>query len=72
MSKSNLTATDDYDWHQSRQPVKPEDQLELTEAELSEEIVKVLDTENTNYVKNLVIFSFKEGGFVPVSCLDEF
>lgn len=50
----------------SRALLKPDDQLELTEAELNEEISKVLTIQNTNVVKNLVIYSFTEGGYVPV------
>lgn len=53
-------------WMKSRQLNKPDDQLDLTEAELNEEIPKVLTTENTNIVKNLVIYSFKDGCFVNV------
>lgn len=66
ISRSNLTdgAGDEDSWN--RQLVKPEDQLELTEAELNEEVPKVLSSDNTNVSRNLVIFSFKEGGFVLV------
>lgn len=53
-------------WMRSRQSIRPDDQLDLNEAELSEEITKVLQTDNTNYKKNLVIYSFKEGGYVEV------
>ncbi|XP_037903642.1 dynein intermediate chain 2, ciliary isoform X3 [Hermetia illucens] len=59
--------TDDFEsWMKSRALLKPDDQLELTEAELNEEISKVLTIQNTNVVKNLVIYSFTEGGYVPV------
>lgn len=59
---------DDFDaWVKSRQLLKPDDQLELTEAELGEEITKTLTTTNTNVVENLVIYSFKEQAFIPVS-----
>lgn len=34
--------------------------------ELSEEIPKLLTTDNTNALKNLVVYSFKDGAFVPV------
>lgn len=58
---------EDYEvWLRTRQQIKPDDQLELTEAELIEDVVKVLDTENSTPAKNLVIFSFKESAFVPV------
>lgn len=58
---------EDYEqWLRTKQQIKPDDQLELTEAELSEDVVRVLDTENSSAAKNLVIFSFKESAFVPV------
>lgn len=63
-----VSGNDEYEsWMKSRLLQRPEDQLDLTEAELSEEIPKLLTTENTNIVKNLVIYSFKDGGFVSVS-----
>lgn len=57
-------AADLDEWLKSRMLVKPDDQLDLTEAELAEEINKVLTTTNTNVIRNLVVFSFKEGEFV--------
>lgn len=58
---------DDFEsWMKSRQLIKPEDQLELTEAELNEEVSKVLTAQNMNILKNLVIYSFKESAYVPV------
>uniref|UniRef100_A0A1B0BCG1 Uncharacterized protein n=1 Tax=Glossina palpalis gambiensis TaxID=67801 RepID=A0A1B0BCG1_9MUSC len=53
-------------WIKSRQLLKPDDQLELTEAELGEEITKVLTPTNTNVVINFVVYSFKEGTFVKI------
>ncbi|EDV35959.1 uncharacterized protein Dana_GF12212 [Drosophila ananassae] len=56
---------DDYEaWMRSRQLLKPDDQLDLTEAELGEEVTKVLTPTNTNIIRNLVVYSFKEGEFV--------
>lgn len=56
---------DDFDaWMKSRQLIKPDDQLDLNEAELGEEMTKVLTPTNTNVVRNLVVFSFKEGEYV--------
>jgi len=56
---------DDFDaWMKSRQLLKPDDQLDLTEAELGEEVTKVLTPTNTNVIRNLVVYSFKEGEFV--------
>lgn len=67
-SRVNLSdGGDEYEtWLRSRTPIRSDDQLDLTEAELTEEITKVLRAENTNYPKNLVIYSFKEGGYVSV------
>ncbi|XP_055921105.1 dynein intermediate chain 2, ciliary isoform X2 [Eupeodes corollae] len=57
--------SEDFDaWMKSRQLLKPDDQLELTEAELGEEIPKVLTPTNTNIAENLVAYSFKEKAFV--------
>uniref|UniRef100_A0A1B0BI05 Uncharacterized protein n=1 Tax=Glossina palpalis gambiensis TaxID=67801 RepID=A0A1B0BI05_9MUSC len=62
---------DDLDaWIKSRKLLKPDDQLELTEAELGEEITKVLTPTNTNVVLNFVVYSFKEGTFVKIPPAD--
>lgn len=53
-------------WLRTKQQIKPDDQLELTEAELAEDVIKVLDTDNSSPAKNLVIFSFKDSAYVPV------
>lgn len=61
---------DDFDvWMKSRQLLRPEDQLDLTDAELSEEITKMLTPTNTNVLHNLVVYSFKDEAFVTVSNL---
>ena len=61
---------DDLDaWVRSRQLLKPDDQLELTEAELGEEITKVLTPTNTNVIHNLVVYSFKDEAFITVRFL---
>jgi hypothetical protein len=39
--------------------------MDLTDTELCEEIPKVLSTENRHLPQNLVIYSFKDGGYVP-------
>lgn len=58
---------DEFDaWMKSRMLLKPDDQVELTEAELSEEIPKVLQSETSTVQKNLVIYSFNEGEYVLV------
>lgn len=40
--------------------------MDLTETELCEEIPKILSAENRHLPQNLVIFSFKDGGYVPI------
>lgn len=61
-----LGSDDCESWMKTRLLNRPDDQLDLTDAELGEEIPKVLTTENTNIVKNLVVYSFRDGGFVNV------
>ena len=56
----------DEDSWRARQHLKPEDQMDLTDSELCEEIPKVLSCENRNVPHNLVIYSFREGGYIPV------
>lgn len=50
----------------ARQLIRPDDQLELTDAELNEEVPKVLTTSYSNVIKNQVVYSFKDGGFINV------
>lgn len=45
---------------------RPEDQMDLTENELTEEVQKVLSAENHHVPQNLVIYSFKDGGYIPI------
>lgn len=40
--------------------------MDLTDSELCEEIPKVLSCENKNVPQNLVIFSFREGAYIPL------
>lgn len=47
--------------------VKPTEQLELTEAELKEEITRVLTANNPHAPHNIVRYSYKERGFKPIS-----
>lgn len=62
-----MTGTEECEsWMKARQLIRPDDQLDLTEAELNEEIPKVLTTSYSNVVKNLVVYSFKDGCFVNV------
>lgn len=40
--------------------------MDLTESELCEEIPKLLSAENRHLPQNLVIYSFKDGGYIPI------
>ncbi|XP_037535130.1 dynein, axonemal, intermediate chain 1, paralog 2 [Nematolebias whitei] len=46
---------------------RPEDQLELTEAELNEEITRILTAVNPHAPQNIVRYSFKERSYKPVA-----
>ena len=67
LGKGEALDDDEYNtWLKAKQLMKPDDQLDLTDAELGEEVPKVLTTENTHLSRNLVIFNFKEGAYVPL------
>lgn len=53
-------------WLRSRQLVRPDDQMDLTENELAEEIPKLLSCDNRNNAQNLVIWSYREGAYIPI------
>lgn len=40
--------------------------MDLNDTELCEEIPKLLSAENRHLPQNLVIYSFKDGGYVPI------
>lgn len=64
------TNADDYEhWLRFHKPIKPDNQVDLTETELSEEITKHLDTDNRDFPNNLVIYSFKDYGYISVSVI---
>lgn len=51
--------------------IKPEDQLDLTEAELKKEVTRILTANNPNAPQNIVRFSFKEGAFKQTTSVDQ-
>ncbi|NXK77926.1 DNAI1 protein, partial [Amazona guildingii] len=51
--------------------IKPPDQLELTEAELEEEITRVLKAHNPHAPQNIVRYSFKERAYKRISHVNE-
>ncbi|KOC64238.1 Dynein intermediate chain 1, axonemal [Habropoda laboriosa] len=54
----------DMDWLRGRAHLKPEDQLQLTEAELQEEFARVLTIHNTRVPDSLVEWSWKLKEFI--------
>lgn len=63
---------DDLDeWMQPKQLIKPDDQLELTEAELKEEFTRILTANNPHAPSNIVRYSFKEKCYKPTSSVDQ-
>ncbi|XP_040890100.1 dynein, axonemal, intermediate chain 1, paralog 2 [Toxotes jaculatrix] len=55
------------EWSHRKALNKPADQLELTDAELKEEITRILTADNPHAPQNIVRYSFKERSFKPIS-----
>ncbi|KAM4640517.1 dynein axonemal intermediate chain 1-like [Amazona ochrocephala] len=51
--------------------IKPPDQLELTEAELKEEITRILKADNPHAPQNIVRYSFKERAYKRISHVNQ-
>ncbi|XP_032232200.1 dynein intermediate chain 2, ciliary isoform X2 [Nematostella vectensis] len=63
---------DDMDeWMQPKQLIKPDDQLELSEAELKEEFTRILTANNPHAPSNIVRYSFKERCYKQTSSVDQ-
>ncbi|OXU21878.1 hypothetical protein TSAR_015959 [Trichomalopsis sarcophagae] len=63
---SRLDLGGDMDWMRGKVLLRPDDQLILSEAELNEEIARVLTTQNPRVPDNLVQWSYKYKDFVKV------
>ncbi|KAK5872828.1 hypothetical protein PBY51_013490 [Eleginops maclovinus] len=59
------------EWSHGKPLIKPPDQLELTEAELKEEITRILTANNPHAPQNIVRYSFKERSYKPTSAVDQ-
>ncbi|CAJ1051534.1 dynein%2C axonemal, intermediate chain 1, paralog 2 [Xyrichtys novacula] len=67
-----VDAHDGWDeWAHGKALIKPPDQVELTEAELKEEVTRVLTANNPHAPQNIVRYSFKERSFKPTSVVDQ-
>ncbi|XP_061687773.1 dynein axonemal intermediate chain 1-like isoform X3 [Syngnathoides biaculeatus] len=62
----------DYAWEERAHGklTKPTDQLVLTEAELKEDVTRILTAKNPHAPHNIVRYSFKEGAFKLTSVVD--
>ncbi|XP_077384790.1 dynein, axonemal, intermediate chain 1, paralog 2 [Festucalex cinctus] len=63
----------DYSWEERvhGKLIKPPDQLDLTEAELKEDVTRILTAKNPHAPQNIVRYSFKEGAFKLTSVVDQ-
>uniref|UniRef100_A0A3Q3IN46 Dynein axonemal intermediate chain 1 n=3 Tax=Monopterus albus TaxID=43700 RepID=A0A3Q3IN46_MONAL len=59
------------EWPHGKTLMKPADQLELTEAELKEEITRILTANNPHAPQNIVRYSFKERSYRPTTIVDQ-
>lgn len=62
---------DGEEWLQAKDPVKPDNQLDLTEEELKEEFTRIIRGDNPNAPDNIVRFSFKEGEFKQQATVEQ-
>lgn len=62
---------DTEEWTHSKTLVKPDDQLQLTEAEMKEEFTRILTANNPHAPQNIVRFNFKERQYKPISSVDQ-
>jgi len=68
---SERIGTDHDDWMQAKTLVKPDDQLDLTEAELKEEFTRVLTAHNPHAPSNIVRYSFKDRCYKQTAHVDQ-
>ncbi|XP_062984384.1 dynein axonemal intermediate chain 1 [Elgaria multicarinata webbii] len=59
------------EWAQAKTLIKPLDQLELTDAELKEEITRILTANNPHAPQNIVRYSFKERAYKQTSVVEQ-
>lgn len=56
---------------EAKDPVKPQDQLQLTEDELKQEFTRIINANNPHAPHNIVRFSFKEREFRQTATVDQ-
>nr|XP_020652092.1 dynein intermediate chain 1, axonemal [Pogona vitticeps] len=80
-SKTNLRRRDEEggvdvgegadEWTQAKTLIKPADQLELTDAELKEEITRILTANNPHAPQNIVRYNFKERAYKQTTAVEQ-
>uniref|UniRef100_A0AAX7U2L8 Dynein, axonemal, intermediate chain 1, paralog 2 n=1 Tax=Astatotilapia calliptera TaxID=8154 RepID=A0AAX7U2L8_ASTCA len=65
------TGTGWEEWSQGKALVRPPDQMELTEAELKEDITRILTANNPHAPQNIVRYSVKERSYKPINVVDQ-
>lgn len=68
---TDMGDTDGDDWMNTKQLVKPDDQLDLNEQELKEEFTRILTANNPHAPQNIVRYSFKERQYKQTSHVDQ-
>ncbi|BFY97571.1 hypothetical protein BsWGS_00610 [Bradybaena similaris] len=63
--------TEQEEWAQAKALLKPEDQLDLTEAELKVEYTRILTANNPHAPQNIVRYSFKERQYKQIPSVDQ-
>ncbi|CAH0590379.1 unnamed protein product [Chrysodeixis includens] len=63
-SRGNLVEDDNLDWLKPRTLLKPEDQEDVPEADLEEEVGRILTTINPQWVADQVAYHYGQGKFV--------
>lgn len=59
------------EWMQPKQLLKPEDQLELSEAELKEEFTRILTANNPHAAANIVRYNYKDQSYKQIPSVDQ-
>jgi len=62
---------DGEEWLQAKDPVKPPDQLDLTEEELKQEFTRILRADNPNAPDNIVRFNHKEQEYKALATVEQ-
>lgn len=68
---SKVDFDDGEEWGELKDPVKPDDQLDLSAPELDKEFTRILRADNPHAPDNIVRFSFKEGEYRQLGTVEQ-